>query len=218
MCGVPDATSGQAYKCTNVMSDSYTCMSFSVQLQPLSLTMTPPGGGCVKASPFGSPSTNGVNCHNIPNVDEVSCVGSKCFIHTCKSGFTASASNDGCVAKPDGKTARGFPAQGDDQVIDTATGAVHAVTREELSETIAPGSVAGNKVPRTDTTSGLTHTVLSDGKVSSNGAPLNVPHGIPTGTKLPREFAPFKGHGTDVVAEVAEKVGTNPARDVDVDE
>lgn len=37
MCGVPDATSGQAYKCTNVTSDSYTCMSFSVQLQPLYL-------------------------------------------------------------------------------------------------------------------------------------------------------------------------------------
>lgn len=30
MCGVPEATSGEAYKCTDVASDSYTCMSFSL--------------------------------------------------------------------------------------------------------------------------------------------------------------------------------------------
>ncbi|KAI9566126.1 hypothetical protein HD554DRAFT_1225990 [Boletus coccyginus] len=87
LCGVPDATWGQAFKCTNVTSDSYTC------------------GGCVKASPFGSPSTNGVNCHDIPNVDEVSCKDSHCLVHTCKSGFTASSANDGCIAKSHEKSA-----------------------------------------------------------------------------------------------------------------
>lgn len=64
------------------------------------LTVVPLGGGCVKASPFGSPSTSGVNCHDIPNVDEVSCKDSQCFVHTCKSGFTTSSANDGCIARP----------------------------------------------------------------------------------------------------------------------
>ncbi|KAH0828670.1 hypothetical protein J3R83DRAFT_3037 [Lanmaoa asiatica] len=122
MCGVPDATRGQAFKRTDVTSDSFTC------------------GGCVKASPFGSPSTDGVNCHNILGVDEVSCKDSKCFVHTCTSGFTVSTSNDGCIAKLNGKTSRDLPSQ----VIDTATGALHAVAREESSGTIVPGFVDGN--------------------------------------------------------------------------
>ncbi|KAF8554496.1 hypothetical protein OG21DRAFT_1484608 [Imleria badia] len=71
MCGVPDATWGQAYKCTDITSDSYPC------------------GGCVKASPFGSPSVNGVNYHDIPNGD-----------------FSVSASEDGCVADLHGKNTR----------------------------------------------------------------------------------------------------------------
>ncbi|KAG8221521.1 hypothetical protein J3R82DRAFT_1736 [Butyriboletus roseoflavus] len=183
MCGVPDATSGQAYKCTNVTSDSYTC------------------GGCVKASPFGSPSIDGVNCRNIPSVDEVSCKDGKCFVHTCKSGFTPSASNDGCVAKPDEKTTRGFPMSRAGRVVDTATGHVYMVAREQFSE------------PRTDATSGLAHPILSGAKSSLSGARSNMHHNIPKGTKFPRESVPLKGHVTNMVAGVA-KTGTHLDRDV----
>ena len=76
------------------------------------LTMALPGGGCVKASPFGSPSTGGVNCHDIPNVDEVSCKESKCFVHTCKSGFAVSVCNDECIANPHAKSTRDLSVPG----------------------------------------------------------------------------------------------------------
>lgn len=165
MCGVPGATSGEAYKCTNVTSDSYTCMYCKCPTPNVTpLTRDSPGGGCVKASPFGSPSTKGVNCHDISNVDDVYCQDSKCFVHSCKSGFTPSVSNDGCVAI---QTTR------DVHVGDNTAGTVSAVAREELSDKIVSGSVVGGKVTRTDTTSGISRTsgeMLPPGKVSLSGA------------------------------------------------
>ncbi|KAG6376805.1 hypothetical protein JVT61DRAFT_1831 [Boletus reticuloceps] len=144
MCGVPDARWGQAFKCANVTSDSYTC------------------GGCVKASPFGSSSTGGVNCHDIPNVDEVSCIDSKCFVHTCKSGFTESASNDGCVATH-GKDARTLPLPTTGYVVnslDTATGSVTG------SHVIGRSSVV-DEVPGTDAPLDATRETLSAGKADT---------------------------------------------------
>ena len=108
--------------------------------------MTLPGGGCVKASPFGSPSTDGVNCHNIPNVDDVSCEDSKCFVHTCKSGFTVSVRNDECIANPNAKSTRALPVPGTGHVTDAATVPGSAVD-PKLSGTNALGSAAGEKVP-----------------------------------------------------------------------
>lgn len=102
----------------------------------------------------------------------------KCFVHTCKSGFTVLASNDGCVAKPDGKTSRGFPVSGAGGIVDTATGLVHVVAREELSESVAPGNVVGDKAPRTDATSGLAHSILSGAKASLSGAQSNILAGV----------------------------------------
>ncbi|KAN0082598.1 hypothetical protein V8E55_008393 [Tylopilus felleus] len=100
LCGVPRATSGAAFQCTDVTCDSYTC------------------GGCIKASPVGSSSTVGVNCHALPGVEEVSCADGTCVVHRCKSDFTLSASNDGCVADPNGKRARALPAPGTHHLLD----------------------------------------------------------------------------------------------------
>lgn len=113
MCGIPDATWGQAYKCTDVTSDSYTCTCSDCST-PMNASLNAQlftGGGCVKASPFGSTSTGGVNCHKLPNVDEVSCNAGKCIVHTCKTGFTMTH-NNGCVADPHAKTTRDVPIPG----------------------------------------------------------------------------------------------------------
>ncbi|KIJ62252.1 hypothetical protein HYDPIDRAFT_61617, partial [Hydnomerulius pinastri MD-312] len=79
MCGVPEASWGQAYKCVDTTSDSLTC------------------GGCVKASPFGSPSTGGVNCRGIPQVDDVTCEENSCIVHSCKDGYMVTPANDWCI-------------------------------------------------------------------------------------------------------------------------
>ena len=42
MCGVPDATWGQAFKCTDVTSDSYTCASRRLIQTVVPLTVVPP--------------------------------------------------------------------------------------------------------------------------------------------------------------------------------
>ncbi|KAG9311452.1 hypothetical protein JVU11DRAFT_8567 [Chiua virens] len=120
MCGVTDE-SGQAYKCTNVITDPSTC------------------GGCVKASVFGSPSTTGVNCHAIPNVEQVSCNDSKCIVHTCKDDFTASTSKNACVPNVPEKSTRSLEAGRDD----TATTPVQAAAQKLTA-------LSGDKVVRAE--------------------------------------------------------------------
>ncbi|KAF9240041.1 hypothetical protein BU15DRAFT_74269 [Melanogaster broomeanus] len=146
MCGVSGAT-GQAYKCTDTKSDSFTC------------------GGCVKPSPFGSSSTKGVNCHDIPNVAEVTCKGNTCFIDSCKSGFIVTTSKDGCIPQPEQNVPRGIPlsdgagllgsaarpAQGVKVVRDGLSGASKDGLRTKIptgfqADTVARGFTKGNVV------------------------------------------------------------------------
>ncbi|KAF9223163.1 hypothetical protein BS17DRAFT_706912 [Gyrodon lividus] len=203
MCGVPDATWGQAYKCTDINSDSFTC------------------GGCVKASPFDSSSTMGVNCHDIPDVDEVTCKDNRCFVHTCKSGFIVTPpGNDWCIPKSKGNVPRSSPASDADAVLGSAARPMQGlkIARGELSEAITHASSVGDKlVPRSSSISGVLTPLLSTSNGSVDSVKSKIPAGIRADTKVLRGFAPLKDYATNVGTSstgVLEKAGVHVPRDV----
>ncbi|KIK79579.1 hypothetical protein PAXRUDRAFT_834028 [Paxillus rubicundulus Ve08.2h10] len=189
MCGVPDATWGQAYKCTNITSDSFTC------------------GGCVKSSPFGSSSTSGVNCHDIPNVDDVTCKGSSCFVNTCKSGFMITPANDGCIPRSEKNFSRGSPAPNADAILASTTEPGHGlkVARDGPSEAIAQAyNIDGTYVSRSSPASGVISYLLSTGNGDSKPKVLA---GIPADSVVSRTFAPLKGLNMGVVTSSSKALG-----------
>ncbi|KIJ16252.1 hypothetical protein PAXINDRAFT_99129 [Paxillus involutus ATCC 200175] len=192
MCGVPDATWGQAYKCTDTTSDSFTC------------------GGCVKACPFGNSSTSGVNCHDIPNVDDVTCKGSSCFVNTCKSGFMVTPGNDGCIPTPKENVPRGSPVPNADAILGSTAVPTHGLkaARDGLSEAITQ-AIDDKHVPRSSPASGVITPLLFTG---SGATKPKVPAGIPADTMVARGVAPLKGLNTNVVTSVSkalEKAGSS---------
>ncbi|KAF8586881.1 hypothetical protein K439DRAFT_1386452 [Ramaria rubella] len=65
------------YECVDVTADLWSC------------------GGC--GIPLLSTDPVGVDCTAIPGVHDVSCLGSRCVVQRCKSGFTVSDDKTTCI-------------------------------------------------------------------------------------------------------------------------
>jgi len=85
------------------------------------------------------------------------------------------------------------------------------VDSKELSETTAPGSVVGDKVPRTDAPSDATRQILTTAKATLSGAHSNVPNDV----KLPRALLPLGGNGKNPVTKAVGEGGVLLARGID---
>ncbi|KAI6157131.1 hypothetical protein BKA82DRAFT_994450 [Pisolithus tinctorius] len=88
MCGTSGTSNGQSWKCVDVNTDPMAC------------------GGCVKPSPFGSSTTNGVNCKEIPNVKSATCSSGKCVVQECEDGYNPTSTNDACIPASKGLQGR----------------------------------------------------------------------------------------------------------------
>ncbi|KAG6329047.1 hypothetical protein ID866_10043 [Astraeus odoratus] len=88
MCGVDGVSNGQSWKCTDTKTDDFNC------------------GGCVKPSPFGTSTTEGVNCNGIPHVDKASCGNGKCIIKRCLDGYVVDKTTNTCIPTSKGPETR----------------------------------------------------------------------------------------------------------------
>ncbi|KAI6038524.1 hypothetical protein EDC04DRAFT_1946692 [Pisolithus marmoratus] len=88
MCGIATASNGQSWKCVDVNNDPMAC------------------GGCIKSSPFGSSTTNGVNCNEISNVKTATCSNGKCVVQNCEDGYGPTSANDACIPASKGPQTR----------------------------------------------------------------------------------------------------------------
>lgn len=79
-------------------------------------------GGCAKDSPFGRSVTHGVNCHEIPNIKEVSCSDGHCIVEECKADYVVTSAKNSCIPIPKGPETRRL-----ESPLDAASAAASAI-------------------------------------------------------------------------------------------
>lgn len=143
MCGVAGASNGQSWKCVNVNNDPMTC------------------GGCVKPSPFGSSTANGVNCNAISNVKTATCNNGKCVVQQCEDGYDPTSANDACIRASKGSQARSTstPAalMSDEYRRDDEADLGHGEALATKPLSVMDVSAAGVESKPEETIGGLTH-------------------------------------------------------------
>ncbi|KAH7890439.1 hypothetical protein F5I97DRAFT_31238 [Phlebopus sp. FC_14] len=176
MCGVSGASNGQSWRCVDTQTDVTTC------------------GGCVKASPFGSSSVGGINCKDIPNVDEVTCVEGLCVINNCKDGFMVSPGQDTCIPIP--KEARSLP--------DPTAAALHRSGTALANDAVTENNPSRRSGPPVDISHRTSVTALPSGAVGSTNSIPSLPH------VTPRDAISQAGKATGIVSPVLDAGGHIP--------
>lgn len=93
--------SSRSFECLDVDTALESCMSvLLITLQHKNADVLS-GGGCMIQNPFiGSTngSSYGIDCTTIVGANDVACVGGKCTVTSCASGYRVSNNRDGCKA------------------------------------------------------------------------------------------------------------------------